>query len=246
MRKIVLVNQSSRVGQPDFTAMVAAVVQQAKKEFCPAWGLAPVSIEARAQVPKVVGDLEIIILQDEPDEDGALGYHTESGDKEWGLVFCNPVLDNGGAVLQGTDLTIPTVASVLSHEVLELLADPYVNAWIEGPKRKEGSLYALEVCDPVEADQYLVDAKTANGVKKVAVSNFILPTWGDTQAKGTTGFDRMGRLTAAFQMSPGGYMVVRGSADDGTEVFAAKRAAWRTKAKKAHPRSRRVRRIKGA
>ena len=56
----------------------------------------------------------------------------------------------------------------LSHELLEMLADPWINWCAQGD---DGKIYALEVCDAVEADRmgYEIDG--------VLVSDFITPSW---------------------------------------------------------------------
>ncbi len=224
MREFVIVNQSKRVTAKECRAMAAAVAKQVKRDFAPAWGMLAVPVRVAHAVP--VGAFPIYI-QDTPDEDGALGYHTEEGDQEYARIFVDPVLDNGGVVLfDPKDYQRSSVASVLSHEVLELLADPFVNSWVEGTRTKHGNLYSLEVCDPVEAEQYAIDS--------VAVSNFVLPEWFNTDVTRTDKYDFLGSLTAPFTMSKG--------ATDPQEVFAKNRAKWRTAMKQAHTGSRTNRR----
>jgi hypothetical protein len=236
MKVISIINESNLVSKKEFSDMVDAVATQVKRDFCPAWGLSKIKVVKRSKNPKGW----VITIKNEPDpgDEGALGYHTMTNDMEWGVIFVKPVLDAGGVInIDKNDITTPTVASVLSHEVLELIADPYVNAWIEGPRRKEGYLYALEVCDPVESDQY--------SIGNVAVSNFILPEWGNEETNITADYDFMKKLTAPFTMSKGGYMVVRGVGNSGTEVFAKKRPKWRKKAKTLKIGSRNSKRLNG-
>lgn len=97
----------------------------------------------------------------------------------------------------------------------------------------------MKVCDPVEADQYKIG--------KVAVSNFVLPEWFNTQTQVDTEYDYLGGASGPFKMTAGGYMVVRSPGNDGTEIFSAERTApqhaWRKVAKRMHPRSRMLRRL---
>src|SRR6266851_6398306 len=64
-------------------------------------------------------------------------------------------------------------SSTLSHELLEMIADPGVNLYAIGKfrdgGRKKSGLYGLEVCDPVEANYYKIDG--------VTVSDFVRPEW---------------------------------------------------------------------
>src|SRR5215469_10773978 len=103
-------------------------------------------------------------LRDDAAQQDALGWHTENqGEVIFGRVFARPVLSNGGDAL-----TKPlSVATVLSHEVLETFCDPYCNLWADNGS---GTAYALEVADPVESDSYPV---AVPGRGEVTVSNFV-------------------------------------------------------------------------
>jgi hypothetical protein len=61
-----------------------------------------------------------------------------------------------------------SIASVVSHEVLETLADWGANRWADDGT---GILWALEVGDPVESDSY---AQDTHGTP-VTVSDFVTP-----------------------------------------------------------------------
>jgi hypothetical protein len=181
-----------------------------------------------------------LVIMDDPDQAGALGYHTEDPDgKVWGRVFVKPVLENGGSALTGA----LSVSSVLSHEVLETFVDRSVNYWAD---RMDGkTMVALEVADPVENDSYNVTVTNPAGVKvKVAVSNYVLDAWFDPQADAKTKRDHMNTTPGPLQMSPNGYIVVldytTGKVD---QVFGSKEAETMHNTKKpAHPASRTARR----
>src|SRR5579872_2857747 len=89
-----------------------------------------------------------ISVTDNPDQAGALGYHelTSRG---------TPL----GKVFAGLDLRSGASWTVtLSHELLEMLADPWINWCAQGD---DGKVYALEVCDAAEADAlaYRIDGE---------------------------------------------------------------------------------------
>ncbi len=97
-------------------------------------------------------------FRDNPDQAGALGYHelTSRG---------TPL----GKVFAGLDLRSGVSWTVtLSHELLEMLADPWINWCAQGT---DGKIYALEVCDAVESD------KLGYEIDGVMVSDFITPAW---------------------------------------------------------------------
>lgn len=249
MRQILLVNLSQRVTAAEATAIAAACDLQMVNHFALTWGIVPVRVRAVTRATFTDADLAKspagtfpMLILDQPDEPGALGYHTESGDVEFGKVFVGPVMQESGAVLRGATLAVPTVASVVSHEVMELVADPFVNFWVDGPARREGSLYSLEVADPVQGDQYDVTIKG----QAIAVSNFVTPEWFNDQTDRPAKYDWMGTAPGPFQLAKGGYMMVkRAGGGGGSAVYGKLYAAWRKKAhKKLNPASRPAKRLK--
>jgi hypothetical protein len=134
-----------------------------------------------------------LALLDDSDQAGALGYHeTDANDTPDGKVFAKTDLDYGYS-LQVT----------LTHELFELLADPRI---ARCEQTSATQMYALEVGDPVEADQYAYTRPSATGVP-VKISDFITERWFDTSL--TTGpFDFAGHLTKPLQLLPGGYVSI--------------------------------------
>lgn len=231
--QIVVVNSSSIATAAQVKKMVAAIQSQVTKHFCPAWGLANIKLRISSTMPDnstLSYDTGVIGIYDTPDDD-ALGYHTKEADRVFGKVFVQPVLDEKGVILldPSNDQT-PSVASTLSHEVLELIADPSVNAWVDGPRVAEGSEYSYEVCDPVENDQYVI-----NGV---GVSNFVFPAWFDPQTHTGEQYDWLGLLKKPFTMTAGGYMVVRAKPGAEKQIFARKKLTARQRIRAAHKHGR--------
>jgi len=145
---------------------------------------------------------DVLYFFDDADQAGALGYHTEDpSGSVYGRIFARDTLSQGAQVLTGPG----SVCTVASHEALELWQDRNVDKWAMAP---DGNLYAWEVGDPVEADHYDVHVKDAHGqLATVSVSNFVLPEWFDDSPGPGARFDYMGRLSAPFTLSPGGYVV---------------------------------------
>jgi hypothetical protein len=158
-----------------------------------------------------------IAITDNPDQADALGYHemTSTG-TPLGKVFAKLDLDSGSSW---------TVT--LSHEVLEMLADPWINWCAVGGDSK---IYALEVCDAVEADNlgYQIDG--------VLVSDFVTPSWFEP----TEGdrFDFKQHLSKELQLAEGGYTSildpkkgwtqVNPRGNDGSPINAgSRRARWK-------------------
>ena len=80
------------------------------------------------------------------------------------------------------------------------MADPWINWCAEG---SDGKVYALEVCDAVEADAlgYEIDG--------VLVSDFITPSWFEPTQADRVDFKR--RISKPLQLASGGYISVLGA-----------------------------------
>ncbi len=203
---IAILNQSTKITEPQAIRMTQAIAKQVRVDAAPIWDKAPASIiyygtfaPDEKEMPRTVpADAHGITIVDSiPDQpSGVLGYHTEDeGGKIWGVVAASPSLDNGAQALTGDW----SVSSVLSHEVLEMFVDPNCNLWASDGK---GTVYSLEVCDPVEAPTYVVDG--------VSVSNFVTPAWFDPLAatsKKKKAFDKCNQVAQPFTCLKTGYMV---------------------------------------
>lgn len=231
MTVITVVNKSTLVSNTDVQLMVRACAWQLRYDAAPAWGRYPLMVTYSPTEATAPPGSWVIGVFDDSDQAGALGWHDLGrGDIVYGRVFARPVLTHGGNALT-KDLSI---ASVLSHEVLETFIDPYCNDYSDKDGRQS---IAKEVGDPVEADVYVVPVSGT----RVTVSNFVLPRWFDPAA--TVGpFDKMGHLSAPFTMTSGGYLIVM---EDGqvSQQFGRKYEEWRTIELKQSPLSRTARRM---
>ena len=184
---IAILNQSNgAVADADVATMEAAITRQIQA-VASAWNREAATVtfysDAGAVPAGAYGVAIVPTIQDQPQ--GVLGYHIE----HWGVAAAQPIFANGAQVLTGDW----SISSTLSHEVLEMFIDPDCNMWATDG---QGSVYSLEVCDPVEAPTYPV-----NGV---SVANFVTPSWFDPLAPaGAHVFDKQGLLTAPFTILPG-------------------------------------------
>jgi hypothetical protein len=85
---------------------------------------------------------------------------------------------------------------IASHEVLEVLADPWLKLCVE----IAGEVWDREVADRVQAETYTIDG--------VEVSNFNYPACFEPAASGR--FDHLGTSSASNEVRPGGYAQRRG------------------------------------
>src|SRR6185436_346261 len=110
--------------------VLRAINRQIEEDFEPYWSLgATLRLEGRSEttpgkltLPDLRGDA-ILYLWDEADIDGALGYHDQNARGiPYGFVFTS-ISEQLGEPWSVT----------LSHEALELIADPEVNLLVMGP-----------------------------------------------------------------------------------------------------------------
>ncbi|HET7435489.1 MAG TPA: hypothetical protein VFN10_12345 [Thermoanaerobaculia bacterium] len=168
---ISVVNHSNRkVKDKDLQTVIRAINRQITEDFAPYWSMsATLRLEGRSMnEPDKVGVADmrgdaILYIWDKSDVDGALGYHfANNRGIPYGFVF----LDVAEAVGESWTVT-------LSHEALELLADPEGNLLVIGPHPSADQnrfvFHWFEMCDAVQADTYTIDG--------VEVSNFVLPLY---------------------------------------------------------------------
>lgn len=199
--KISLVNQSTLFKDADLPALANALQIQVTRDFLPAWGVGcQMFYTPTDRHPPA--DHWVLALLDDADVAGALGYHdvTPAG-LPLGKAFVRTTITDGAQI-----------SVTVSHELLEMLADPDIARSQEvdttaGPSK----FYALEVGDPVEADalgyQITIPAGWTGAGTSILVSDFVLPAWFESFR--TTGpFAFKTPLTAPFQLAAGGYLSV--------------------------------------
>lgn len=190
---IAVINRGTIVDDASAQAVVAALQQQVTNHFAPIWGIdATLSFYGKSQDPPP--DLWWLVILDDSDQAGALGYHDLT---DQGLPL--------GKVFAKTDQVYGTQWSVTaSHELLEMLGDPYINlAAIKYPGENGTymSLYAYEVCDPCEADRY------SYPIDNVLVSDFVYPTWFEYSFFNSgKRFDYLDKIPQPLELLSGGYI----------------------------------------
>ena len=181
---ISIVNRSKTVSDADVKLVLPALQKQITRDFEPVWGWgATLKFSAKRF------DMQVII-KDTAGKGGYLGYHIKDG-KPITYVFARDDIADSGEY-----------TSTLSHELLEMIADPGVNLYAigkfrDGVRRRTG-LFGLEVCDPVEANYYKI--------RGVTVSDFVVPEWFEPEhKKGKMKMDHIGVIDAPFMLAEGGY-----------------------------------------
>lgn len=217
---------------PVTQAFLVEAWDRQSEEFCKAHGIPYIPVVLYDTIPEgadvTSGEIRVMMVEDTIDVEGALGYHTD----ELGLIFARIMAENN--------------AESGSHECCEENLDPDCSVWKPMPDGRE---IAFESCDPVEGDSYPQDATIGTETRQVPVSNYVLPSYFDPN--GQHPFDRMGKLTAPFTMTDGGYQAVRDASGNETDVFAearvehgGERGKLAAMKKRAKPDSRLSRRLR--
>jgi len=179
---------------------IPAWEQAVNHDFAPVWHTTHYRLVfiGRRQAP--AGALSAVFVTKGPVK-GALAYHTVTAGAPQIVVYA------GTADYYGYDNSVS-----FTHELFELAADPMIsvtnqgwpydyiwyphpNGTINRESQTEGTVWAQEVCDPVESDSYRID-----GVK---ISDFVTPDWFNDEVNGP--YDHMGLVQQPFTILPGGY-----------------------------------------
>jgi hypothetical protein len=195
---IAITNASTCLSDAQVQSVIPSLQKQVTRDFNSYWDLDCSLTFLPKKQPLTAGWWQIVIT-DDPDQAGALGYHElASTGAPLGKVFAALDIDSGSSW-----------SVTLSHELLEMLADPWINWCAEAP---DGKLFALEVCDAVEADHlgYEIDG--------VMLSDFITPSWFEPTEADRVDF--MKRISKQLELAPGGYISVLSPGKGWTQLSA--------------------------
>jgi len=224
---IAVANLSTSIDDAAFATAVAAIGLQVSRDFQSEWGVGGALTATRITLDDGAANIDaatdaIVYVGDAANDptlgmDGVFGYHAQNNGKlPYSFVYLDVCKQYGEAW-----------SCTLSHEVLEMLADPTLVLTIKGPAPAgvagaagQTVSYELEVCDPTQSDTYLIN--------EVAVSNFVNKAWfGLPGGSPTTNF--LDLALSPFGMRPKGYFQYEDAAGahtaNGTAVDAQRLAA---------------------
>lgn len=235
---ISVINHSNgQISDEELQGTIQAINCQITENFEPYWSLgARLRLEGRSGKKPSKSDLAdmrgdaVLYLWSGSDVDDALGYHDlNNRGIPYGFVFSTL------SKQLGENWTV-----TLSHEAMELIADPESNLLVQGPHPEHPNLAVFhwyEMCDAVQEETYRIDG--------VEVSNFLLPlyfTGGDELGSRNDflGRSHNGKTLQSFGVNPGGYIGFFNPQTGETETHtrkgdkkAAKRLALKLKTKSA-------------
>ncbi len=199
----VMNHTNGQISDEEIQRALRAINRQIHEDFEPYWSLgATLRLEGKSgkqpskqSMADMRGDA-VIYLWDKVDVHDALGYHDRNNRGiSYGFVFTQL------SQQLGESWTV-----TLSHEALELIADPEVNLLVMGPHPADPNrdvFHWYEMSDAVQAETYLID--------EVEVSNFLLPLYftGGEELGGRNDFlgrSYNGKTLRSFGVNPGGYL----------------------------------------
>jgi len=194
---------NGRLSDAEVHDAIRAVNRQVSEDFAPYWGFGgTLRLEGRAKRAKRIvsqsdmrGDA-VLYIWDGEDEGGAEGYHDLAfRGIPYGIVF-----------LGVSDKLDESWTVTLSHEALELIADPEANLLVRGPhpnQPRRQVFFWFEMCDAVQTETYNIDS--------IPVSNFLLPLYftSSNERDGRNDFlgtQTRGKTLPSFGVNPAGYV----------------------------------------
>lgn len=182
---VALVADQSQLGLDELVAVAAALQKQVLRDFGPIWGI-QADVSAFASLESVPLDYWPVIIMDDIGTDSAAGYHQDQHGQPYSLVKYS------------SDWTLTA-----SHEVLEMLGDPFGRRMVAGqsPKPGQGRVqFLVEVCDPSEAFEF---AYQVNGI---TVSDFYTPHFFDAEGSSGARYSFTNAIKNPREVLRGGYL----------------------------------------
>ncbi len=179
----------------NFNKLIRALQKYVDRHFAPAWGT-PARLVKGTRLRSGAWTLGFF--------DAAKDATPFLDKKKMGKAFGRHRLGTNGLPL-AVICVLPTrengeeVSLVASHELAEMLVDPFINLWAAGPRK---TFHAYETCDVCEQESFEIDG--------IAMSDFVYPAWFEEFRKpGSTKFDHLNKIHRPFQILKGGYSQVR-------------------------------------
>lgn len=181
---VALASKSESVSASDLADVASAIQKQVVRDFDPIWKT-QATISAYHESGQVPLDYWIVTVCDDTGDLNE-GVHRDVHGQPFALVQYDDLWTLG-----------------VSHECLEMLADPFCCRMIAGqsPKTDQGRVrFLVEVCDPCQDPTF---GYTVNGVK---VSDFVTPNYFDPVASSGVRYSYSGRVTGPHEVLKNGYL----------------------------------------
>jgi hypothetical protein len=182
---LALVSEVEGHDPSDVSRVAAALQRQATRDFGCVWDV-QATVDAFPRLEDVPIGYWPMIVRDDIDVPGAAGIHLDKEGQPLALITMS----------DSWSLTA-------SHEMLEMLADPFGNRVIAGrsPKRSQGRVeFLVEVCDPSEAAEF------GYTVNDILVSDFYTQRFFDPVRSEATRYSFTDAIKRPRTILRGGYI----------------------------------------
>lgn len=187
IRQVALVSLTNQVPASTVMRISAALQKQATRDLAPIWQISATvdAFDRLSHVP--VGTWPIILGGRVPPRAG--GFHTDENGQPLAIVRAFDDID--------------TLCQVCSHELCEMLVDPFGDRFVVGdsPMPSQSRVkFLVEVCDPSEAAQF------GYTINNLLVSDFYTPQYFDPVQSNGVRYSFTGAIAAPREVLPGGYL----------------------------------------
>jgi hypothetical protein len=184
----IYVNNKSSLPQEQVADAMPVFQQALDQDFAPVWREALGSRLVLGAAPEAAGAWEIRLVDDMPECWICAGYHG---------VDANQTPFAAISTMDDWQLTF-------THELWELVVNPYAKRTATVKWKKKSRRYALETSDPVESQEFSYVRLSALGVP-VHISDFVTPAWFRRKSVGP--WDFTGGTSKPLQLLEGGYQL---------------------------------------
>jgi hypothetical protein len=185
IQEVALVSETKAVKSRELMKVAAALQKQVMRDFAPIWEISG-TIDPFEKLEDVPIGYWPVLIRDDIGFAGAAGIHLDDGGQPFALVQASS-----------------SWALTASHEVVEMLADPFGNRLVAGNsiKPNQGRVeYLVEVSDPSEAEEF---GYTVNGI---LVSDFYTPRYFDPVPAAGVRYSFTGAILEPRKVLRGGYL----------------------------------------
>jgi hypothetical protein len=183
--QVAVVSEVEGHDMSDVARVTAALQRQAVRDLWPIWRV-HANVSAFPRLEDVPVGYWPMIVETDINTPGAAGVHEDKDGQPFALITMS----------DSWSLTA-------SHEMLEMLVDPFGRRLIPGrsPKAGQGRVeFLVELCDPCEA------ASLAYTVNDILVSDFLTPHFYDPVAAPGVRYSFTGAITKPREILKGGYI----------------------------------------
>jgi hypothetical protein len=186
-RNVALVAETEKIRAAELRRVENALQTRMKRDVAPVWDVTA-TVQAYRKLENVPAGTWTVVIRDDIRQPGAASYHS--------------VKDNLPFTMVAYHARWPFY---VSHDLLEMLIDPFGNRLTSGPdprpgRRQKRVAYLVEVCDPcaAEANGYEIDG--------VRMADFCTPSFYDPEPKTGARYSFTGAVTKPFEVLREGYI----------------------------------------